>query len=155
VGQAVDLDAVLREVQALYQSAAEPQQVTLRLDAHSHARVRGDQRRWLLIFGNLLDNALRYSPRGGRIELLTAAEGTAARMEIWDEGSGLDEDQLERVFERFYCAPGSGSTGSGLGLATVRTLVRQLGGEVTLHNRTDRSGLIARVILPQIKEESR
>lgn len=152
--QTVDVDATLQEMQALYGPAARPRSITLRFDAHSNARVRGGPGRLILICSNLLDNALRYTPAGGRIELLAGAEGGAARIEIWDEGPGLKPDQLERVFERFYCAPDSESTGSGLGLATVESLVRQLGGRVSLHNRTDRRGLIARVILPRAQQNS-
>lgn len=153
-GKTVDLDATLHELWALYQPAAAAKRITLRLDAHSNAAVRGDQRRLLLICGNLLDNALRHAPPGSRIELLAGAQNGTARVEIRDEGPGLGPDQLERVFERFYCAPGAESTGSGLGLATVKSLVAQLNGEVRLHNRTDRSGLIAEVSLPRINEVS-
>ena len=53
------------------------------------------------------------------------------------------------MFERFYSVPGSNKTGNGLGLATVESVVKQLGGRVSLHNRSDRSGLIARVLLPR------
>ncbi|MGH8212935.1 MAG: ATP-binding protein, partial [Rhodanobacteraceae bacterium] len=148
-GRSVDVDVTLSDLRALYQPAATAQGVTLQFVAESGISVRGDQRRLLLICGNLLDNALRHSPSAGCIELFAAAQDGAARIEIRDEGPGLEPDQLERVFKRFYCAPGSQGTGSGLGLATVENLVRQLGGHVSLHNRADRRGLIARVILPQ------
>jgi two-component system, OmpR family, sensor kinase len=148
-GQVVDVDATLHELRALYQPVAAANRITLQIYAASNTRVRGDHRRLLLIFGNLLDNALRHSPAGGRVELFADAQGGAARIEIRDEGPGLESDQLERVFKRFYSAPGSSSAGSGLGLATVESLVRQLGGQASLQNRTDRTGLIARVTLPQ------
>jgi two-component system sensor histidine kinase KdpD len=77
-----------------------------------------------------------------------------ARIQVWDEGCGLPPQDLERVFERFYQAPGAQSNGSGLGLATVETLVRQLGGNVILENRHDRTGLIATVTLPLAPQTS-
>jgi two-component system, OmpR family, sensor kinase len=145
---AVNLGSTLNEVRALYQAAVAGNRMTLRVDTDLNTTVRGDDRRLLLICTNLLDNALRHTPPGGSIEVRAGVQGKAARIEIWDEGPGLKPDQLERVFERFYCAPGSERTGSGLGLATVASVVKQLDGYVSLHNRTDRCGLIARVILP-------
>ena len=59
---------------------------------------------------------------------------------------------MERVFERFYRAPGDVSNGSGLGLSTVDSIVRQLGGSVWLENRTDATGLIAIVTLPIVEQ---
>jgi two-component system, OmpR family, sensor kinase len=152
VRETVEVDETLREVQVLYQPSAAASRITLRLDAHSRAKVRGHPSSLLLICGNLVDNALRYTPCNGRIELLAGAEGEAARIEIWDEGPGLETEQLGRVFERFYRVPGDSSAGSGLGLASVESLVRQMSGHVSLHNRTDRSGLIARVVLPRVLE---
>ncbi|MBS0388576.1 MAG: sensor histidine kinase, partial [Proteobacteria bacterium] len=69
------------------------------------------------------------------------------QIEIRDEGPGLEPDQFDRVFERFYTVPGRSDAGNGLGLATVETVVKQLGGRVGLRNRGDRSGLVARVLL--------
>ena len=69
-------------------------------------------------------------------------------LEITDEGPGLPPEELARVFERFYRAPSAHDGGSGLGLATARAVAERLGGRVTLANRRDRPGIIARVVLP-------
>lgn len=151
-GQTMNMDEALQEVHALYGPTATAAGITLRFHGNAKLRVRGDLPRLLLIYGNLLDNAIRYTPSGGQIELLAAADGEMARIEIWDEGPGLEPPQFERVFERFYSGPGSPSTSNGLGLATVESVVKQLGGRVSLHNRTDRIGLIARVLLPRISD---
>jgi two-component system, OmpR family, sensor kinase len=143
-----ELDPTLEEVAAFYASSASAKQIDLAVDASSSARVYGNARRLTLIFGNLLDNSLRYTPAGGHIRIRASAVDGVARVEVWDEGCGLPPSELERVFERFYRAPGSESTGSGLGLATVDALVRQLGGQVVLENRVDHSGLVAIVTLP-------
>jgi two-component system, OmpR family, sensor kinase len=150
-GQSASLDATLREVAALYQPAIAAANVSVSLQADCGARIACDQRSLLLICTNLFDNALRHTPAGGRIEMVSAANPDWAHMEIRDEGPGLAEDQLERVFQRFYQAPGQ-TGGSGLGLATVASLVRRLGGRVSLHNRSDSCGLIARVLLPVRRE---
>ena len=145
----VDLEEALQEVHALYAPAAAAAGITLEFKNNAEATVSGDPPRLLLICGNLIDNAVRYTPSGGRIDLLSVIDGEMVRIEIWDEGPGLESDQFERVFERFYTVPGHSGTGNGLGLATVETVVKQLGGRVSLHNRVDRSGLIARVLLPR------
>lgn len=145
---AVDLDTALREVHALYDPAAALASIDLALDVHSRARVHTDARRLLLIFGNLLDNALRYTPAHGRIELRAQRNEDTATVEVRDQGPGIPEAELPRVFERFRKVPEDTRAGSGLGLATVQSLVRQLGGSVSLHNRADGAGLVARVSLP-------
>jgi two-component system OmpR family sensor kinase len=145
-----ELDQALEEVLALHTAAASSREITLHADTHSNARVYGNTRRLTLIFGNLLDNAVRYTPAGGQVRVCARTEDNCAKIEVWDEGCGLPPEELERVFERFYRAPGDDSNGSGLGLATVDTLVRQLGGRVVLKNRLDRTGLIATVTLPLV-----
>jgi signal transduction histidine kinase len=103
-----------------------------------------------LILGNLVENAIRYAPAGTAVSVRTSVAGGRARIEVWDEGVGLPPAELERVFERFYRAPGDTSNGSGLGLSTVDSIVRQVGGSVWLENRTDTSGLVAIVSLPVV-----
>jgi signal transduction histidine kinase len=151
-GRVVVLAETLREVCALYSPAAAVTGVTMEIRADDRARVLADPPRVLLMCSNLVDNAVRHSPPGGLITLGAALDGEMVRLEICDEGTGLDPDQFERVFERFYSLPGSNKTGNGLGLATVESVVKQLGGRVSLHNRTDRSGLIARVLLPRVED---
>jgi len=151
-GRVVVLAETLREVCALYSPAAAAMGVTLEIRADDRARVLADPPRVLLMCSNLVDNAVRHSPPRGLFTLGAALDGEMVRLEICDEGTGLDPGQFERVFERFYSLPGSNKTGNGLGLATVESVVKQLGGRVSLHNRTDRSGLIARVLLPRVAD---
>lgn len=143
-----DLDTTLAEVAAFYQDAAQASGIDLQVEAASGARVYGNARRLTLIFGNLLDNSLRYTPAGGHVRIRSAVKEGRAQIQVWDEGCGLPPQDLERVFERFYRASDALSSGNGLGLATVETLVRQLGGIVVLENRVDHTGLVATVTLP-------
>jgi two-component system, OmpR family, sensor kinase len=143
-----DLQQRLEEAIQFYAAAAQAGEVQVHLESAASVSVPGNARRISLILGNLLDNAIRYSPRGGRVRVQSSIVGERARIEIWDEGAGLPPQELERVFERFYRTPGDASNGSGLGLSTVDSIVRQLGGTVWLENRTDGSGLIATVTLP-------
>jgi signal transduction histidine kinase len=148
-----DLDLTLREAAALYASAARGKGVDLQVAAASSAHVPGSTRRLVLIFGNLIDNALCFTPAGGHILVRAGSCDARVQIDILDEGCGLPPEELDRVFERFYQVPGSEGSGSGLGLATVQALVAQLGGRVILANRTERSGLVASVILPAVPAE--
>jgi signal transduction histidine kinase len=143
-----ELDPTLREIAAFYAATAQAKGINIELEADSGAHVYGNARRLTLIFGNLLDNSLRFTPPGGTIRIRSHTHDATARVEVWDEGCGLAPDELERVFERFYQGTGSENSGSGLGLATVAALVRQLNGAVRLENRHERSGLVAIVTLP-------
>lgn len=143
-----DLDGALREVATLYTEALSAAHGFLELDLRAEARVRCDKRRLLLIFTNLLDNAVRHTPKGGRVQIAAFAQQGRAHVEILDDGPGLPPEELTRVFQRFYRAPNARGDGSGLGLATVRSLVTQFGGSVELRNREGASGLIVHLRLP-------
>lgn len=143
-----DLGLALQETCALYCAAARSKGIELCIEASCSARVHGNARRLTLIFGNLLDNAICFTPRGGQVRIRACAAGEAVQVDIRDEGCGLPPGELERVFDRFYQVPGSEGHGGGLGLSTVQALVRQLGGRVSLANRVDGAGLVATVMLP-------
>jgi len=85
------------------------------------------------VLTNLLDNALRYTPPGGRITCRARHEGDGVLVSVTDTGSGIGSDHLSRIFERFYRADASRSRdegGTGLGLAIVKHLVEAHGGQV-------------------------
>lgn len=86
---------------------------------------------------NLLQNALDFSPAGGSVRLGAARAGSMVGITVEDEGPGVPDYALPRVFERFYSLPrpGSGARSTGIGLALVREIAHQHGGEVTLANR--------------------
>jgi signal transduction histidine kinase len=102
---------------------------------------------------NLVSNALVVTPRGGTITLEVIESESGYRFELADEGPGLPDEQLERIFERFVrFEPPSGAQGPrghGLGLAICRTIARMHGGTIRAQNRTDRTGLKVVVELPR------
>lgn len=103
---------------------------------------------------NLLTNALKFSPKGGLISLRVERDGDWWRLEISDEGRGLPEDQLERVFNRFVryeqTDQAEAKPGHGLGLTICRSIVELHGGKIEARNRTDRSGLVMKVTLAAV-----
>lgn len=90
---------------------------------------------------NLVDNALRYTPRGGSIWVALAKEDGGSRLVVEDNGPGIPNDEMEKVFERFYRLPGSPADGTGLGLPIVREIVAAHGGRITLSRRVGGTGL--------------
>jgi len=87
--------------------------------------------------GNLLSNALRYSPEGGQVELKVSSTSKAVQLTVHDSGSGIPESSLPRIFERFYRADRSRSRvegGTGLGLAIARQLTQAHGGMLVAAN---------------------
>ena len=81
---------------------------------------------------NLADNAVRYAPRGARVELRVAADGDAATLQVDDSGPGIPPAERERVFDRFYRRGSGEESGTGLGLAIVRSVAQRHGAAVTL-----------------------
>jgi signal transduction histidine kinase len=111
--------------------------------------VAGDAMRLRQVVGNLLSNATRFTPAGGRIELASGRRGGQAFIEVADTGTGIPGDLLPHVFERFRQAVSTTcSPGLGLGLAIVRQLVELHGGTVTAANRSDGPGAVFTVVLP-------
>lgn len=98
------------------------------------------------VLTNVVTNAIRHTPRGGRIVLEANAEDGGLRMVVTDTGSGIAAADLPHVFERFY--KGGGSAGSGLGLAIARALVEAHGGEIRAES-TPGAGTIIRIHLPR------
>jgi two-component system OmpR family sensor kinase len=97
------------------------------------------------LLDNLIENALRYTPEGGVVDVRLLQEKGHIAVEVVDTGPGIPQDMLPRVFDRFFRVPGNGTNGSGLGLAIAQAAAQRAGLLLTLRNRQDRSGLIARI----------
>jgi signal transduction histidine kinase len=143
------IDEVLPEIGEDYRALASARGIALIVEMDGEAAVPQDYQDLRLIVGNLLDNALRYTPPGGTVALRVACDPQHVTLEVIDEGPGLPEAELDKVLDRFYRAPGDMTEGSGLGLAAVKGIVERVGGMVMLENRSDQSGLCARVTLPR------
>lgn len=101
--------------------------------------------------GNVVDNALRYSPPGAPLGVVVRAETDAVVVEVWDEGPGVPEAERDRIFEKFYRSPVAAKVpGTGLGLAITRGLLAAMDGTASVRNRDDGvSGLVVRLRLPE------
>jgi two-component system sensor histidine kinase KdpD len=99
---------------------------------------------------NLLDNAAKYSPPGSAIQVQAHAGSDRIFLTVTDEGSGISQEALPHIFEKFYRAKASDSriAGTGLGLAVARGFVEAFGGKLEASNRSDRSGAVLTISLP-------
>ncbi len=115
------------------------------------ASVRGDQKALHSLVRNLIDNALRHTPGGSRIEVEVAADGQAVRLSVDDDGPGIPVEERERVFDRFYGRNAGGDAGSGLGLAIVKAVVERHDGRIEL-GQSALGGLRVAVHLPRVAD---
>jgi two-component system OmpR family sensor kinase len=110
--------------------------------------VAGERDALETLLSNLVDNALRYTPRGGRVDVAALRDGDAAVLEVVDTGPGIPPHERERVFDRFYRVGGGDAPGSGLGLAIVRSIADRHGAQVRLAEGAGGAGLDVRVRFP-------
>lgn len=109
-----------------------------------------------LVLKNLIDNAIRYSPTGGKIDLAVHAKVYYVIFQVKDSGPGIEIEKRCRVFDPFYRALGSEAAGSGLGLAIVKTIVDRTGAHIALRYADEKnlSGLLVRVKLPRARSRA-
>ena len=128
----VDLAQLLGEARDLFTTLAEDGGVVLELEAPNRRLVRADRSRVQRIVANLLDNALKYTPPGGRVVMSLRDEGRWVVVDVADTGIGVSAEDLPKIFERFYRVDGSRTGhGSGLGLSLARAFARAHGGDLT------------------------
>ena len=121
---------------------------SVRLEVESTpAPINGDPARLRQIVGNLLSNALKFTPSGGRVRVAVTTDSSRGILEVADSGPGIPEDEISHVFERFFRGRAAGAAGSGIGLTVVRDLVKAHGGDVSAANATS-GGATFRVTLP-------
>jgi two-component system, OmpR family, sensor histidine kinase BaeS len=113
------------------------------------APVRADSRWMHQVITNLLGNAVKFTPAGGRVTVSTGTDGDLARLTVADTGVGIEPDQLPHVFERFWRGTNPmRAAGSGIGLAIVAELVRGHDGEIHVTS-TPGAGTVFAVSLPR------
>jgi heavy metal sensor kinase len=116
---------------------AEEKQIELTCTRHSPAEVKGDRSRLKQVIVNLLDNAIKYTPEGGKIRIEIRADKRHAYLEVMDTGLGIQAADLRRIFDRFYRAESARSAaieGAGLGLSIVWSICSAHGGSVSADN---------------------
>jgi two-component system, OmpR family, sensor histidine kinase QseC len=145
----VELNGLAAAVITDLEPLAHAKQIELTLEDGLPYSVIGDEAQLSLLLRNLLDNAIRYTPVGGRVAV-TVRNTDGIVLEILDTGPGIPKAEREQVLERFYRISGSKEEGSGLGLSIVRRIAELHGARLEFSDNETRSGLLVRVIWPPI-----
>ena len=147
----VDVAELAREVTRRWWSQARGQQIDLGLETPEQPCWVLAQRELLEeALANLLDNALRYTPAGGRVTVKVAQEGDSVALGVSDSGPGIPADELPRAMQRFFRASNSQGAGSGLGLAIVASIAKRHQGSFVLRQAPNEGGLWAQMHLPRV-----
>jgi signal transduction histidine kinase len=150
-----DLAAVAREAVETARPLARLKGIELVLQAEPVPELVADRSRLAQLTDNLLSNALKFTPEGGRVEVTVQQDGDCCVLEVSDSGFGIDESERGRLFERFFRsaeATEQAIQGTGLGLAISKAIVEAHGGAIMLVDRPG-PGATFRVELPAIAEE--
>jgi signal transduction histidine kinase len=155
----VDVWAVVESVMLMMRPAAERKEIELATresESCSNRRdcvIRGDETQLNSMFSNLVDNAIKYTPPGGRVEAVCEVADGEVVIHVSDTGIGIPESKLPRIFERFYRVDKARSKetgGTGLGLSIVKHTVENHGGRISVQSRPG-AGTTFSVYLPRIE----
>ena len=143
----VDLRGLADAAVLALRAQAQARSIALQAGGAPVAVVRGDAEALRILLGNLVENAIKYTPDGGTVRVGVQAGGPMSRLEVEDSGPGIPEADRERVFERFFRSADATATssGSGLGLSIVQAIARQHGAAVVLDASPTLGGLRATV----------
>ena len=153
--EVVDLEHLANQTVGMFAGVAEERGIQLEVGQTVKAEVRGEQRQLRQVLSNLVDNAIRFTPAGGRVRVSVRGDpiGARATIEVVDNGRGVEPEHLERVFDRFFQSDaardrGDIKRGGGLGLSICRSIVERHGGQITLESPGTSKGTRATVQLP-------
>jgi two-component system sensor histidine kinase TctE len=150
VVERLDLARLARDATTEWVPRALARSIDLGYDGETGAAwIQGDPFLLRDMLGNLLDNAIRYTQRGGQVTVRVAGDGATVALSVEDNGPGIPGPERKRVFERFYRVLGTGTEGCGLGLAIVREIALSHHAGVELAPGADGKGTVVRVSFPR------
>jgi signal transduction histidine kinase len=155
--QPVNLTSVIEPVIEAAFPAADKKSITLETDLERSVRwVSGDPNRLQQVVNNLVQNAIKFTPEGGRISVTLSYEGDEAKVNVTDTGKGIPGDFLPHVFDRYRQGRGAGhgKTGLGLGLAIARHIVDLHGGTISADSDGEGRGATFSIVLPLTTAEA-
>jgi signal transduction histidine kinase len=148
----VDLAPLIDEACDLFQPLAEDKNIALTLQpSAAPCRVKGEPATLQRMIANLLDNALKYTAEGGRVSVALKDRRNEAVLVFEDNGIGIADENLPRIFDRFYrCDTSRPQSGTGLGLSLVKAVVQDLGGNIQVSSQYGH-GTVITVSLPRVR----
>jgi signal transduction histidine kinase len=150
----VDLGLVVDECVEASAPVADSKGIALTAHVGRVPELEGDRARLVQMLDNLVSNALKFTPRGGRVDVRLDADGETALLEIEDTGVGIRQDEQGRLFERFFrssTATENAIPGTGLGLTITKAIAERHGGRIEIESR-EKAGTVVRVSLPLAAE---
>lgn len=146
------LDRTVKDLVADLLPGAMHKGIDLGFELIEPVAIRGEPVLAATAIRNLIDNAVRFTPRGGRVDIGVYREGSDAVVQIEDTGPGIPSGEIDRIFEPFFRGSRSSEEGIGLGLAIVKRIIERLHGSVALENITgpEQAGLRATLRLPAV-----
>ena len=144
----LDLGSLARQAVAHWTADAERRGIDLGAEVRGAVALHGDAAQLEILLGNLIENALRYTPGGGVVDVVAEMLEGVPTLRVIDNGPGIAEPDRARVFDRFYRSPEAitrDASGSGLGLAIVRAIAERHRAQISLHEGRAGSGLEVRV----------
>lgn len=141
---------VLEELHQDFKAQAEDKEIALTFELPPKLpTMQADRDKLTLTLHNLVGNALKYTPAGGKVTVVVGADASNLQVDVTDNGIGIKPDEQELIFERFYRAKDGrlkGITGSGLGLALARQIARLHGGDITVRSAIDKGSTFTLIV---------
>jgi len=144
----VRFNELVRSSMATFVALASSKNIDIVFESHVECKINGDEEGLRVLVNNLMDNAVRYTPEKGEVTVRVFKEAGQTILEVGDTGSGIPENEREKIFQRFYRIPGTSSTGSGLGLSIVKSVAENHGAAVAVMNGSFQKGTTFRVVFP-------
>ena len=146
--ETTDISVMIKNACELFAPLAEDKKIEFSQHIQEKILVFADMKMLQRAFSNLLDNAIKYTPEKGKITVSVVLQDHEVIIKMEDTGIGIDSDDFEKIFERFYRADASRTKqGTGLGLSLARTIVRQHKGDISVSKKHDR-GSVFTITLP-------
>jgi signal transduction histidine kinase len=144
----IDLTQLVSQVIAKFTTSALAKEIDLGLDTHESVFISGEASYLEMMIGNMIDNAIRYSPSSSKVDVSIEKNTSHVQLNIEDQGPGIPAPERKKVFDRFVRLPGNMADGSGIGLTVVKKIADLHQGTILLSNGANQNGLKISVIFP-------
>jgi two-component system OmpR family sensor kinase len=147
----VSVQQVYRRILEDLMPLAEARHIDIGVECDEDAQVLVNEAELMAVVRNLVDNAIRYTPDGGRVDLSVAIDDQHVLLQVRDSGPGIPPAEQERVFDPFYRVLGNDEVGSGLGLSIVKAIADRMAATIRLgySDKKAQSGLCVTVLIPK------
>ena len=144
----LDLATIARRVVGEFAPLADNKRIDLGIGGNQSEFVNGDEEALRILIGNLVDNAIRYTPEGGKVDVTLSNDSSNVILKVEDSGPGIPIEDREKIFERFHRISGNDVQGTGLGLAIVKQIVQRHGAVVEVETGKNGTGTIFDIKFP-------